>query len=301
MTYWWRNFFIILIVTLCKGGGIQAVKIRELRVPAFVELNDNNINEDILLDCDFDYEESEGQHLDVKWYFNGEETFFYQWLSGHKPQLIDSEFGRMFRNHLDLEHVVSGSDDPLKKHRALLLKKPTVALSGVYECKVSTLYSEDRQHKEMKIYSPAKEVIFRQEPLPNGDQVNISCTATGIFPQPQIKLLRGSYQLDDSEASVTTSSSGEGDENTTIDTFDIVVHRVVNHSEIPNKTIFGCELTIPGTEYKAERKSEYQHRGGRYHAAYESSFATSLRLSNGFFKAIIAATVLLCIKLRNSL
>ena len=117
-----------------------------------MELNENNVNEDILLDCDFEYEESEGQHLDVKWYFNGEETFFYQWLSGHKPQLIDSEFGRMFRNHLDLDHVVSGSDDPLKKHRALLLKKPTVALSGVYECKVSTLFSEDRQQKEMKIY-----------------------------------------------------------------------------------------------------------------------------------------------------
>ena len=40
--------------------------------------------------------------------------------------------------------------------------------------------------------APAKEVIFRQDPLPNGDQVNVSCAATGIFPQPQIKLLRGS-------------------------------------------------------------------------------------------------------------
>ena len=70
-------------------------------------------------------------------------------------------------------------------------------------------------------------------------------------------------QLDDSEASVTTSNSGEGEDNNTIDTFDIVVHRVVDHSEIPQKTIFGCELTIPGTEYKALRKSEYRHRGGR--------------------------------------
>ena len=37
-----------------------------------------------------------------------------------------------------------------------------------------------------------KEVTFHQVPLPNGDQVNISCAATGIFPQPQIKLLRDS-------------------------------------------------------------------------------------------------------------
>ena len=71
-------------------------------------------------------------------------------------------------------------------------------------------------------------------------------------------------QLDDSEASVTTSSSGEEEgENNTIDTFDIVVHRVVDHAEIPQKTTFGCELTIPGTAYNVKRKSVYQHRGGR--------------------------------------
>ena len=72
-------------------------------------------------------------------------------------------------------------------------------------------------------------------------------------------------QLDDSEASVTTSRSGEEDENNTdtIDTFDIVVHRVVDHSEIPQQTKFGCELTIPGTEYKEIKESPYKHRGGR--------------------------------------
>lgn len=292
---------VVLIVTLYKGGVTKAVKIRELRVPEVVELksanNEENINEDILLDCDFEYEESEGQHLDVKWYFNGEQTFFYQWLSGQtKPQLIDSEIspsGRLFRNHVDLDHVINGSDDPFKKHRGLLLKKPTVALSGLYECKVSTLLSEDRQRKEMKIYTPAKKVTFRQDPLPNGDQVNISCAATGIFPQPQIKLLRGSYQLDDSEASVTTSSSGveEVDKNA-IDTFDIVVHRVVDHAEIPQKTTFGCELTIPGTSYNVKRKSVYHHRGGRYHAAYGSSSTTSYRLSNVFFNVIITSVLL---------
>ena len=72
-------------------------------------------------------------------------------------------------------------------------------------------------------------------------------------------------QLDDSEASVTTSRSAEEEENNTntIDTFDIVVHRVVDHSEIPQHTKFGCELTIPGTEYKEIKESPYKHRGGR--------------------------------------
>lgn len=296
MTYWWRNLLIILIVTLYKGGGVNAVKIRTLTVPEYVELNNTNneedVNEDIFLDCDFEYKESERKQLEVKWYFKGEETFFYQWLPGHKPQLPETEIGRLFSKHIDLEHFVS--EDPYKKHRSLLLKKPTVALSGDYECKVSTLLSEDRQKKEMKIYTRPKEVTFHQVPLPNGDQVNISCAATGIFPQPQIKLLRDSYQLADTEASVTTSSSGAEDGNSnTIDTFDIVVHRVVDHSEIPQKTTFGCELTIPGfPKYKTEKKSYYSHRGGRYHAAYESSSTTSYRLSNGIISITLTSVLL---------
>ena len=42
-----------------------------------------------------------------------------------------------------------------------------------------------------------------------------------------------------------------------------MVHRVVDHSEIPQHTKFGCELTIPGTEYKEVKESPYRHRGGR--------------------------------------
>lgn len=71
-------------------------------------------------------------------------------------------------------------------------------------------------------------------------------------------------QLDDSEASVTTSNGGEGDVDdiNRIDTYDIVVHRVIDHAEIPQKTTLGCELTIPGTDYTVREESVYQHRGG---------------------------------------
>ena len=65
-------------------------------------------------------------------------------------------------------------------------------------------------------------------------------------------------QLDDSEAWITDSSdrkSGSG--------FDIVVHRLVDHSDLPSETIFGCVLTIPGTSYEVREESIYRHRGGR--------------------------------------
>ena len=81
-------------------------------------------------------------------------------------------------------------------------------------------------------------------------------------------------QLDDSEASVTTSSSGqeEGDKNA-IDTFDIVVHRVVDHAEIPQKTTFGCELTIPGSTKVYRESKVYHHRGGRKLILFSLRFA----------------------------
>ena len=125
-------------------SGIHSVKIRDLVIPELVELG----SEDILLDCDFDYNESEKYQLDIKWYFNGEPSPFFQWVPGQmsKPQII----GERFRDHIDINHSVH--EDSYKSHRALLLKKPSIELSGVYTCKVSTFLDEDIKRKRMIIY-----------------------------------------------------------------------------------------------------------------------------------------------------
>ena len=123
----------------------MSVKIRELSVPSVVELGSENI----LLDCDFDYDEAEKVQLDIKWYFNSEPSPFYQWVPEKmsRPQII----GDKFRKHVDLDFVVHDRDSH-KAHRALLLKKPTTELSGVYTCKVSTFISEDIRRKRMIVY-----------------------------------------------------------------------------------------------------------------------------------------------------
>ena len=120
------------------------MKIRELSVPSMVELGSENI----LLDCDFDYNDTERIQLDIKWYFEDEPSPFYQWVPEQmaRPQII----GEKFRQHIDLDHVVH--TDSHKKHRALLLKKPTTELSGSYTCKVSTFVSEDVRRKKMIVY-----------------------------------------------------------------------------------------------------------------------------------------------------
>jgi hypothetical protein len=52
------------------------VKILELSVPKLVELGQENV----VLDCDYDYDEREKLQLDVKWYFNDSPTPFFQWV-----------------------------------------------------------------------------------------------------------------------------------------------------------------------------------------------------------------------------
>ena len=41
------------------------------------------------------------------------------------------------------------------------------------------------------ITAPASSITFQQERLPTGQQVNVSCSAKNIYPQPQIKLTKG--------------------------------------------------------------------------------------------------------------
>jgi len=239
----------LALMSIVVPKGVTAVRIRELNVPALVE----DGSENILLDCDYDYEENEKVQLEIKWYFNSEPTPFYQWVpeKNARPQII----GDKFRHHVDLDHVVH--TDSHKRHRALLLKRPTTELSGVYTCKVSSLISEDTQRKRMIVYSPASSITFQQERLPTGQQVNVSCSAKNIYPQPQIKLTKGHFELDDSEALIQATS------NNFSRGYDIIVHRLVDHSELPSEIEFGCVLTIPGTNYEIREKSIYKIRSGR--------------------------------------
>ncbi len=60
---------------------------------------------------------------------------------------------------------------------------------------------------------------------------------------------------------MTPHDSGRG-------TYNVIVHRVVSHAELvpssassSSETKFGCELTIPGTDYVVREESVYAHHG----------------------------------------
>ena len=66
-------------------AGVVGVDILELSVPELVELGSENV----VLDCDYDYDEREKMELDIKWYFNDSPSPFFQWVPGQlkRPQV----------------------------------------------------------------------------------------------------------------------------------------------------------------------------------------------------------------------
>ena len=232
---------LMFSLTIVKG-----VKIHELVVPSVVEEGSENV----LLDCNFQYNASEAEQLEVKWYHNQDPAPFCQWIAGmgdSKPQLIgDTKFAAA----VDLSYT-AGSDSHTR-YRALLLHRPGPALAGTYTCKVSSLESEAVARAEMMVYSPAVASEFKQKKLP-GNKVNISCSFEGLYPAPVVKLTWGNFELIEDAVEI---SPVEG-------AYDVTIHKTLEHSELPAETVFGCEVTIPGTEYFLREEAMYHHRGRR--------------------------------------
>ena len=45
--------------------------------------------------------------------------------------------------------------------------------------------------------------------------------------------------------------------------YDVVIYKTLDHEELPAETIFGCEVSIPETEYFLREEAIYHHRGRR--------------------------------------
>ena len=236
------QFYLISVII----PAVISVEIQELTVPGVVE----DGSENVLLDCNFHYNESEAEQLEVKWYFNQDPAPFCQWIAGKmdtKPQLI----GSMFKDKVDLSFTAGHNNHT--KYRGLLLHKPTTAMSGTYTCKVSTLESEAVAEARMMVYSPAVATEFRQKKV-GKSQVNISCSFEGLYPAPTVKLTWGTFQLIEDAVLITPTREGS---------YDVMIYKTLEHEELPAETVFGCEITIAGTEYFLREEAIYHHRGKR--------------------------------------
>ncbi|XP_021946109.1 uncharacterized protein LOC110844259 [Folsomia candida] len=213
-------------------GLVCSVKITELRVPQNVL---NGTHEPVILDCDFTLEEDEHKTgVVVKWFFNRGPSYVYQWIYGQKPVGLG-----ILRNRLDLDYVAS--DEDWNRHRALKITNPTTELTGDWLCRVSTFKLDAMKTAKMIVFAPQKVHDIALVSRPTADSINISCWATGAYPEPKLTITYGNYELPDVR---TDSLWSEG-------AYNVAVHTEIKDSDLsaPLPVIFDCELKIPNTSY----------------------------------------------------
>ncbi|GFG38349.1 hypothetical protein Cfor_10370, partial [Coptotermes formosanus] len=219
------------------------VQIKDLRVPPSVR----NGSRSALLDCEYTLKPTEVagnkfSGLVVKWYFNEGPSPVYQWIPGQKPQDLGILKGR-----LNLSHRASNHDASM--HRALFISNPTTELSGEYKCVVSTFDDEDFMTKKMVVFVPEKSLDMMQTKF-NYDSVQITCTATGVYPRPKMALLRGSKEKTSMDDVLVETVPRQG-------SYDIVASKVMPESDLQTPTVFACELHIPEAEYSVSKSVVY--------------------------------------------
>lgn len=119
--------------------------IKSINIPATVKVNGTDY---IILDCDYDLENTSSKGLVVKWFFNTNQVV-YQWIYGRHP-LADEPAAK----YVDLTY--KASDDPYTEYRAIKLNKPGVDLTGEYTCVISTFADERTANASMIVYCKCK-------------------------------------------------------------------------------------------------------------------------------------------------
>ena len=68
----------VLTLTMMMASLALGVKITEVSIPRTVEIGQENI----ILNCDYHFDQEEAQQLEIKWYFNKDPSPFFQWIAG---------------------------------------------------------------------------------------------------------------------------------------------------------------------------------------------------------------------------
>lgn len=110
---------------------MQPLEIERINVPQLVRVGEL---EHVILDCEYDFEDTKTDGLVLQWYFN-ENTIAYQWIYGREPLAADP-----VKKHIDLGY--KSSNDSFHMYRSMKLREPGIELSGDYKCVVSTLENE---------------------------------------------------------------------------------------------------------------------------------------------------------------
>ncbi|XP_076386219.1 uncharacterized protein LOC100880577 isoform X3 [Megachile rotundata] len=235
-----RSCFIFYLFLLGYVQECWQLIIKEVNVPATVKVDTDYV----ILDCDYDLQNTPAKGLVVKWFFNTNEVA-YQWIQGRVPLA-----GDITRHYVDLTY--KASDDPYTEYRAMKLNKPGIDLTGEYTCVISTFADEMSASAPMIVYSTEKkfELVYRRKVIDDKDGVEISCIAEGLYPEPT---------LDISIEGVPDKTPGKSDlaHQVWSGLYDILSRRVILDEDLPGAAIVKCVLGIPAANYSVSHETVY--------------------------------------------
>jgi len=242
---------MVVIVLLCLVAWIPTppslalVRLKSISVPPLVQ---NGSVDHIVLDCPYQLSSrGEAEGLVLKWYLNSRTIPIYQWIPPSHPQGLGT-----MRERIDLDFEVTR--DPYTRHRALFLIRPTIDMSGVYTCKVSTLDNEVSKSSRMIVYSPPslRDVRMVARDLPSEHAVNISCIVDHSYPRPRLALYHGQGRN-----RMRLKGVREGDMVYPNGAFRVTQYIVLDHASLALQNVFECELALPGTDYRYTKPTIY--------------------------------------------
>lgn len=94
------------------------------------------------------------------------------------------------RSSIDLNYS-SVEHEHRTRHRALIITKPTINMTGLYTCSVGTFQSEEKRSSYMQIIVPESEFKLKIEKVNDGmmdNDINIECSAHDIYPEPKLMI-----------------------------------------------------------------------------------------------------------------
>merc|ERR1711936_1384687 len=230
----------IVTIVLCTIIGSQSLSFNGVSSPSSSTSGEvsspssHPAGEDLILDCDYSYLESESDQLVVTWYYNNSPIPIYQWVPGLNigPQVINP----MFKYNLDLTY--QADSDNIKKHRALHITKPDQTFAGNYRCRVSTFLEEVTGNMDVIVYVSPSSLSLTSTPS------TIQCSAVGVYPVPQVYIV-WSYN-----STIHTTDQMIVTPNTLNPAlFDVSVAATIDQEDIAPHDMITCEVTIPGTEF----------------------------------------------------
>ncbi|CAN7939159.1 unnamed protein product, partial [Ixodes hexagonus] len=224
---------------------VSCVHILHLSVPKWVE---NGTEDSVVLDCVYSVAKDD-QQLVVKWFLNDDPQPIYQWI----PELDKRHVSHRLRGRLDLDFSLP-SGNSLTKFRALNLVHPTTELGGRYACHVNSLASQDAESKLMTVYAPPKRFDFSFERL-SPTLTELSCEVDGVFPLPTLFLYQSSGRELAARALEASPSVAHSDGAYRVRLTHAVDSRTL---EVGLEHVFECVLSIPETNFKRQRRLEFE-------------------------------------------